>query len=99
MTNFDVCVCFVNGTKNDAHSLSMSISDNGDRLYSYGTVMAQKLQNGAIILNDSKYSVTTSKHQGEIRTAIRMYAKTLKIYHTDKNVPIDTYNITRYYTK
>lgn len=99
MTNFDVCVCFVNGTKNGAHSLSMSISDNGDRLYSYGTVMAQKLQNGAIILNDSKYSVTTSKHQGEIRTAIRMYAKTLKIYHTDKNVPIDTYNITRYYTK
>ena len=57
MTNFDVCVCFVNGTKNGAHSLSMSISDNGDRLYSYGTVIAQKLQNGAIILNDTKYSV------------------------------------------
>lgn len=99
MTNFDVCVCFVNGTKNGAHSLSMSISDNGDRLYSYDTVIAQKLQNGAIILNDTKYSVTTSKHQSEIRYAIRMSAKTLKIYHTDKNVPRGTYNITHYYSK
>ena len=99
MTNFDVCVCFVNGTKNGAHSLSMSISGNGDRLYSYGTVIAQKLQNGAIILNDTKYSVTTSKHQNEIRHAINMYAKTLKVYHTDKNVPRGTYDITRYYTK
>ena len=99
MTNFDVCVCFVNGTKNGAHSLSMSISDNGDRLYSYGTVIAQKLQNGAIILNDTKYSVTTSKHQNEIRYAIRMYAQTLKIYQTEKNKPRGTYDITRYYTK
>ncbi len=99
MTNFDVCVCFVNGTKNGAHSLSMSISDNGDRLYSYGTVIAQKLQNGAIVLNDTKYSMTTSHHQSHIRYAVSVYAKTLKIYHTDKNVPRGTYDITRYYTK
>ena len=99
MTNFDVCVCFVNGTKNGAHSLSMSISDNGDRLYSYGTVIAQKLQNGAIVLNDTKYSVTTSKHQNDIRHAIIKYAKTLIIYHSYNNVQRGTYDSTRYYTK
>ena len=63
MTNFDVCVCFVNGTKNGAHSLSMSISDNGDRLYSYGTVIAQKLQNGAIVLNGTN---TRPKQEGTV---------------------------------
>ena len=99
MTNFDVCVCFVNGTKNGAHSLSMSISDNGDRLYSYGTVIAQKLPSGAIILNDTKYSVTTSKHQSHTRLAISRYAKELKTYHTDKFVPMGAYDLIRYYSK
>lgn len=61
MTNFDVCVAFVNGSKNGAHSLSMSINHDGSKLYSYATVIAQKLPNGAIILNDTKYSVTTNK--------------------------------------
>ena len=99
MTNFDVCVAFVNGSNNGCRSKNMWVNQDGSKLYSYGTVIAQKLQNGAIVLNDTKYSVTTSKHQSKIRYAIRMYAKTLKIYHTDKNVPRGTYNITRYYTK
>ena len=99
MTNFDVCVAFVNGSKNGAHSLSMSISHDGSKLFSYGTVIAQKLPNGAIILNDTKYSVTTSKHQNDIRYAISCYAKALTTYHTDNFVPVGTYDLTRYYSK
>lgn len=99
MTNFDVCVAFVNGSKNGAHSLSMSISNDGSKLYSYATVIAQKLPNGAIILNDTKYSATTSKHQYDTRYAISSYAKALKTYHTDKLVPRGTYDLTYYYSK
>lgn len=99
MTNFDVCVAFVNGSKNGAHSLSMSINHDGSKLYSYATVIAQKLPNGAIILNDTKYSVTTSKHQSHTRLAISRYAKGLKTYHTDKFVPMGAYDLIRYYSK
>lgn len=99
MTNFDVCVAFVNGSKNGAHSLSMSINHDGSKLFSYGTVIAQKLPNGAIVLNDTKYSVTTSKHQSHARCAISCHAKGLTTYHTDKHVPIGTYDLTRYYSK
>lgn len=99
MTNFDVCVAFVNGSKNGAHSLSMSINHDGSKLFSYGTVIAQKLPNGAIILNDTKYSVTTSKHQSHAHYAISCHAKGLTTYHTHKHVPMGTYDLTRYYSK
>ena len=99
MTNFDVCVAFVNGSKNGAHSLSMSINHDGSKLFSYGTVIAQKLPNGAIVLNDTKYSVTTSKHQSHAHYAISCHAKGLTTYHTHKHVPIGTYDLTRYYSK
>lgn len=99
MTNYDVCIAFVNGSKNGVHSLSMRVNHDGSKLFSYGTVIAQKLPNGAIVLNDTKYSVTTSKHQSHIRSAIYRFASTLKIYRTNKLVPIGTYDLTPYYTK
>ena len=99
MTNFDVCVAFVNGSNNGCHSENMLVSQDGSKLYSYGTVIAQKLPSGAIILNDTKYSVTTSKHQSHTRLAISRYAKELKTYHTDKFVPMGAYDLIRYYSK
>lgn len=49
------------------------MSFRGDSFYSYGTVMARHISRHgrrAIILNDTSYSVTTSKHQSLLRRAI-----------------------------
>ena len=43
-----------------------SVHSTGDKLFSYGTVILQRLQNGKVIGNATKYSVTTSKHQSQV---------------------------------
>lgn len=62
---------FVNGVNHGEKGNSMHISNDGTKLYSYGTCIAQKLQNGQFIVNASKYSVTTSRHQYHLRNALR----------------------------
>ncbi len=50
-----------------------AMSFNSDGFYSYGTVIARHITHKgqpAVILNDTSYSVTTSKHQGRIRQAV-----------------------------
>jgi len=42
-----------------------SVHSSGDKLFSYGTVILQRLANGQTIGNVTKYSTTTSKHQSE----------------------------------
>jgi len=42
-----------------------STSSTGDKLFSYGTVILQRLPNGQTIGNTTKYSATTSKHQSQ----------------------------------
>lgn len=96
MTNSDICKVFVNGTKSNAKTLSMHINYDGSKLFSYNTCIAQKLSNGAIIVNSTKYSQTTSKHQSYVRRAI---PKELKAYMTDKHVPVNTYDLKPYYSK
>lgn len=99
MTNYDVCVAFVNGSNNGCHSLNMRVNHDGSRLFSYGTCIAEKLSNGSIIINETKYSITTSKHQSHLRWAISANAKGITIHHTNKHVPRETYNLTHFYSK
>lgn len=42
-----------------------SVTSTGDKLYSYGTVILQRLPNGRIVGNITKYSPTTSRHQSQ----------------------------------
>ena len=42
-----------------------SVSSSGDILYSYATAILQRLDNGKVIGNLTKYSVTTNKHQSQ----------------------------------
>lgn len=46
-----------------AKSSNGNLHSNGDKLYSYYTVIAERLANGTIVLNRTKYSVSTSKIQ------------------------------------
>jgi hypothetical protein len=43
-----------------------SVHSSGNKLFSYGTVILQRLSNGRTIGNVTKYSVTTSKHQSQV---------------------------------
>lgn len=40
-----------------------------DTIYSYGDhfPMGKRMDDGSLVINESKYSVTTSKHQGQLR--------------------------------
>lgn len=93
MRNSELCIAFVNGSKNNGKTNSMKISYDGSKLYSYGTVIAQKYTNGSIIINDTKYSPTTSKHQFYLRCAIQ---NGLVVHHTTKHVPMWTTDLKPY---
>lgn len=41
-------------------------------IYSYETPIAWRTQDGAWHVPDTRYSVTTSKHQGKVRTALQV---------------------------
>ena len=47
-----------------------SIWTNGRSIYSYGTVLVDREPDGRVILNHTKYSVTTSQQQNQIAAYI-----------------------------
>lgn len=65
MTNRDVVGNFINMRVASANNLFST----GDRLISYETCIAQWVS-GKMIINETKYSITTSHHQGILK---RMY--------------------------
>lgn len=68
LSNKAVVEAFAN--KQVAHSGSMWVSYDGQRLYSYETCIAQHVGN-VVVLNATKYSVTTSKQQTIVRCMCR----------------------------
>jgi hypothetical protein len=72
-TSSEIMHLFANKHQQSATNQSRNAYFNSDGLFSYGShyQLAKHLQGGAIIINDSGYSVTTSKHIGEIQGASR----------------------------
>jgi len=68
-----------------------SVHSEGDKLFSYATIILQRLRNGVVIGNATKYSITTSKHQsqcrvndaGEILTGIPIGTQDLRQYYSN----------------
>lgn len=67
-----------------------------DILYSYWTCIAQKLSENEVIVNNTRYSVTTSKQQTYVR--IEAERAGYQVYHVEK-VPIGTRNLHPYLKK
>ena len=65
MKNKEVCNEFIHRRVASGSNLVST----GDKLFSYNTCIAQ-FNGHALILNETKYSVTTSKHQHYLRIAI-----------------------------
>lgn len=84
MTTEQVVREFVNGaTKGKASSLRIE----GDKLFNYNTVIAQRI-NGVLVVNRTKYSMTTTKHQSRIAR----YGSA----EINEGVPMGAQDLTRY---
>ena len=59
--NWEIAKAFVNGR----YAENRSMSTGYNKLWSYGTVIALKLDNGKYLLSDNNFSNTTAKHIGE----------------------------------
>lgn len=72
MKNSEVCKMFVNGA-NEGNGSNMRIFNN--RLYSYNTCICERFVNERgyynFIMNETKYSVSTSRHQNYLHYALR----------------------------
>lgn len=64
MKNKDVCYAFLNKEK----CVGSNLTNDGNKLFSYYTCIAEWF-NDTLLLNGTKYSVTTSKHQGILQRA------------------------------
>ena len=71
MKNSELISGFVTGLARDGQHTN-SVSVNGNKLYSYATCIAERVD-GKIVVNETKYSVTTSKHRSYLRRAIFMH--------------------------
>lgn len=96
MKNSEVAQAFAFNNIDEAKALNLEYT-NG-KLYSYATVIAQRLNDGRVILNETKYSCTTSRHQYYLRHHLN------KVYNENEiikvnNVPRGTYNLEKYIKK
>ena len=66
-----------------------NLYSTSDKLINYNTCIAQRLQNGTIVVNSTKYSTSTSKLPNRIRYTIGKYKEVV-------NVPINTCDLERF---
>jgi hypothetical protein len=95
MRNKEFCEMFVsneNGKYNGKKCNSMHISEDGNKIFSYGTCLAQRLSNGTYVVNDTKYSVTTSRQQTMLNHALR-FANTM---YLKNKIPMWTKDLRMY---
>ena len=90
MNNQSVINAFVCGKS--AKSSNGNLKSFGNRLVSYYTTIAQRLDNGTIVLNRTKYSVSTSKLQTWTKRAFDGYRNVVEVI----DVPLGTTDLQRY---
>lgn len=83
MRNIEVIKQFLN--KSSGNSDSGNLISTGDRLFSYNTCIAEWIDDDDyVIINTTKYSSTTSRHQNMLKNKL-IYSSIQLI-----NVPINT---------
>ena len=93
MKNREVISAFVNGHYVNGQVRTTNLRTDGNKLYNYSTCIGQKLSDGTIIVNSTKYSVTTSKIQTYLRYAVSESGKkSVEVL----GVPLNAYDLTRY---
>lgn len=90
MDNKSVINAFVCGKS--AKSSNGNLKSFGNRLVSYYTTIAQRLDNGTIVLNNTKYSVSTSKIQTWTKGAFFGKRNVVEV----TNVPLGATDLQKY---
>lgn len=80
MKNIEVIKAFINQEAGD----SLNIHSNGEKLFSYDTCIAEWYK-GLLVINKTRYSVTTSKHQTYLLRWIPSYIKVIELKAIPKN--------------
>ena len=73
MRTQDLIENFVSNRNFNGRTGSMTAQDG--KLFSYNTCIAQHTKDGRLIVNNTRYSVTTSKQQGYLRAAAHYHPK------------------------
>jgi hypothetical protein len=68
--NDEIPHLWAHGKSDSARNSGGSISIRGRSIFSYQTVMGERLEDGRFILNRGQYSVTTSGHQSKIASSL-----------------------------
>ena len=89
MKNQDLINAFVSNPNFDGHTGSMTAQ--GGKLFSYNTCIAEHTSDGRLIINNTRYSVTTSKQQGYLRAAARWHGKVECV----ENIPFNTQRLAK----
>ena len=89
MRNNDVIENFV-GRFGDCQNHSTSLQAVNDKLWNYNTVIAQWVVGVGLVVNATKYSVTTSKLQNVVRRTAYRYVE------TTEHVPMGTSDLSNY---
>lgn len=90
MQNKDVAKSFVKGV----FATGSNFYTDGEKIFSYNTIVAQRT-NGGYIVNTTKYSCTTSKHQTYLRRALEGF----QVKETEKPVPYGATDLAKYVAK
>lgn len=90
-TNKEVIEAFINNERKNVDSMNVHYYYQSGKLFSYGTCIAQRA-NSYTIINSTKYSVTTSKHQYVFRRLIKDISNCIEVY----NVPRGAENLVYY---
>lgn len=90
MKTVDVISLFLNHKIGNA----LNVHSSGDKLFSYNTCIAQWLDPATLIINITKYSVTTSKHLTQLRRG-RIPPPPFKVLQV-KEVPLNASSLKKY---
>lgn len=98
-SHLEVCLLFVNTNKEKAEGSRMYFLNN--KIFTFGTILAQKFKDkdnkDSIIVNETKYSTTSTKHLFYLKSAIRKRVnKDLNIYIIKERVPRGTEDLKKY---
>lgn len=63
LTNLEVIKKFISYEKGN----NVNLKSTGDKLFSYSTVIAQWESMNTVLINDTKYSSTTSRHRSTLK--------------------------------
>lgn len=95
MKNSELIIGYLNGSIVRGKASSVSVADG--KLFSYDTVIAQRVEGNKILFNQTSYSPTTKRMQNRLLEELQNFS--YDIHYTIVDIPINTTDLTPYITR